>query len=87
MRAHVANTHTTMPGWDGKRTTKPTTFMMIIAMTGIMVARIGGSRWLLSALGPTPLAFLTALGLGPTVFTDPPCQCVPIIPVKAVPRG
>ena len=50
MRAHVANTHTIMPGWDGKRTTKPTTFMMIIAMTGIMVARIrrGGRSVVLS---------------------------------------
>ena len=86
MRAHVANTNTTMPGWDRKQTTKPTTFMMIIAMTGIMVARVGGSRWLLRGPGPTPLAFLHALGLGPTAFTDPHCQCVPIIPVKAVPR-
>jgi hypothetical protein len=83
----TANAHTTMPGWDRKQTTKPTTFMMVIAMTGSMVARIGGGRWLLRGPGPTPLAFLTALGLTPTVFTDSHCQCVPIIPVKAVPRG
>ncbi len=86
MREHVANTHTTMPGWDRKQTTKPTTFMMIIAMTGIMVARIGGSRWLLRGPGPTPLAFLTALGLTSTVFTDPHSRCTPIIPRKAVPK-
>ena len=87
MRAHVANTNTTMPGWDRKQTTKPTAFMMIIAMTGIMVARVGGARWLLSGPGATPLAFLHALGLGPTAFTDPHCRCVPIIPVRAVPKG
>lgn len=87
MRAHVANTHTTMPGWDRKQTTKPTTFMMIIAMTGIMVARFGGGRWLLRGPGPTPLAFLHALGLGPTAFTDPHCRCVPIIPAKRMAKG
>ncbi len=87
MRAHVANTHTTMPGWDRKQTTKPTTFMMIIAMTGIRVARVGGRRWLLRGPGPTPLAFLRALGLDPTVFTDPHGRCTPIIPRKAVPDG
>ncbi|MBA4070649.1 MAG: transposase [Gemmatimonas sp.] len=87
MRAPVAKTNTTMPGWDRQQTTKPTTFMMIIAMTGIMVARVGGRRWLLRGPGPTPLAFLHALGLGPTAFTDPHCRCVPIIPVKRVAKG
>ena len=87
MRAHVANTNTTMPGWDRKQTTKPTTFMMIIAMTGIMVACVGGRRWLLRGPGPTPLAFLRALGLDPTVFTDPRYRCTPIIPVRRVRKG
>ena len=87
MRAHVAKTNTTMPGWDRKQTTKPTAFMMIIAMTGIMVAHIGDRRWLLRGPGPTPLAFLRALGLDPTVFTDPHSRCTPIIPVRRVVKG
>jgi len=86
MRAHVAQTNTTVPGWDRRQTAKPTAFMMTIAMTGIMVARAGGTRWLLCGPGPTPVAFLVALGLGPTAFTDPQCRCTPVIPGKVVPQ-
>ncbi|MEI6386823.1 MAG: hypothetical protein WCQ50_09315 [Spirochaetota bacterium] len=44
MRAYVENSKTRLPGWDNRTTDKPTTFMMTIAMTGIMVAVIGTTR-------------------------------------------
>ena len=78
--------NTTMPGWDRKQTTKPTTFMMIIAMTGIMVACVGGRRWLLRGPGPTPLAFLRAR-TRPDGLHDPRYRCTPIIPVRRVRKG
>jgi len=82
MRTHVANTKTTLPGWDNRNTDKPTAFMMTIAMTGIMVALGRGKRQLLCNPGPSQLAFLEALGLGPTAFTDHRCRCEPIIPIR-----
>lgn len=82
MRAYVENAKTKLPGWDNKVTDKPTSFMMTIAMTDIMVAVIGGTRYMLSGPGPKQLAFLGALGLGPPVFLDPTCRCEPIIPVR-----
>ena len=59
MRAHVANSNTTLPGCDRKQTTKPTTFMMSIAMTGIMRRARRQSMAAAAVLGPTPLPFCT----------------------------
>ena len=87
MRAHVENAKTTLPGWDGRDTTKPTAFMMTTLMTGIMVAVIDGQRFMLRSPGPTQLAFLEALGLGPPAFLDPRCRCEPVIPVRSASRG
>jgi transposase len=82
MRVHVENTKTTLPGWDRRQTNKPTSFMMTTKMTGIMVARIDGQRHLLCGPETEQTAFLEALGLGPPVFTNPHCQCKPIIPSR-----
>jgi len=82
MRAHVENTKTTLPGWCHRETDKPTSFMMRTAMTGIMVAVIGGKRLMLCKPETRQTAFLEALGLGPPVFLDPHCRCEPIIPLR-----
>jgi len=87
MRAHVENTKTTLPGWDLRNTAKPTAFMMTTAMTDIMVVLTSGKRLLLCGPGPRQLAFLEALGLGPTAFTDHRCRCEPIIPLRLAPNG
>ncbi len=87
MRVHMETTQTTVPGWDGRNTHKPTSFMMTTAMTGIMVAVIGGIRHFLHGPGPRQLAFLNALGLGPPVFLDPRYHCVPIIPADFGSKG
>jgi transposase len=84
MRAHVKNTGTLLPGWAGRPTDKPTSFMMTTMMTGIMVARTGdGRRSLLCPPQGGPMAFLSAMGLDSNVFIDPGCQCTPIIPRKS----
>ncbi len=87
MRVYVQNTQTTLPGWDRKTTDKPTSFMMITTMTGILVARTQDQRLLLCPPGPNQLAFLVALGLGPSAFIDHHACCVPIIPLRSVSRG
>ena len=87
MRTYVENEKTALPGWDRRDTTKPTAFMMTTAMTGIMVAVIGGQRHMLRGPGPDQIAFLQSLGLGPPTFLDPRCRCEPVIPVRSVSRG
>jgi len=82
MRAYIENAKTTLPGWDNRNTTKPTAFMMTTTMTNIMIAVIDGKRHLLRSLNPTQLAFLQAMGLGPSAFLNPHCRCQPIIPLK-----
>jgi transposase len=87
MRAYVENTKTTLPGWRRRTTDRPTSFMMTTAMTGITVVRARGKRMLLCGQGPIQMAFLAALGLGPTTFTDHRCQCDPIIPLRLSSKG
>jgi len=83
MRTHVKNAGTSLPGWAGRPTDKPTSFMMTTVMTGIMVARIGHHRTPLRPPGKGPMAFLEALGLDSNVFIDPAYRCTPIIPRKS----
>jgi transposase len=79
MRTYVENTGTLLPGWAGRATDKPTSFMMTTVMAGILVARVGRRRSLLCPPAEGPAAFLTAMGLDANVFVDPRCQCTPII--------
>jgi transposase len=83
MRAHVKNTGTLLPGWAGRPTNKPTSFMMSTVMAGIMVARVGRHRSLLCPPREGPMAFLKALGLNANAFIDPGFKCSPIIPEKS----
>ena len=80
MRTYLENTQTSLIGWRRRQTTKPTSFMMTTVMTGIAVAVIAGKRHLLCAPNPRQIDFLTALGLGPNVFTDCACRAQIIIP-------
>ena len=83
MRTYVKNTRTLLPGWAGRATDKPTSFMMTTVMAGIMVARVGARRSLLCPPQEGPMAFLAAMGLDSNAFVDPGCQCTPIIPRKS----
>ena len=87
MRAHIENTKTTLPGWDNKKTTKPTAFMMMTTMTNIVVAVLDGKRHLLCSPSVGQMAFLKAMGLDESVFIDPHCRCQPIIPLKLASTG
>jgi len=84
MRNYVENSGTKLPGWDGRTTDRPTSFMMTTFMKGVKVVIINKRRYLLRQLRTEQLAFLDALGVGPPVFTDPSCCCQPIMPGKLV---
>jgi transposase len=84
MRSYVENSGVSLPGWDGRTTVRPTSFMMTTFMKGIKIIIIGKRRYLHRQLRPDQLAFLNALGLGPPVFTEPSCRCQPIICRKSV---
>ena len=83
MRTYVKNTGALLPGWAGRPTDKPTSFMKTTVMAGIMVARVGTRRYLLCPPREGPTAFLDAMGLDSNAFIDPGCQCTPIIPRKS----
>jgi len=72
MRQHLEKTHTTVPGWDNKPTQRPTAHMMTIKFKGLLILRLGEQRRLANPLSETRLAFLTALGLSPDIFTQVP---------------
>ena len=82
MRRYVKKTGKTLPGWAGRATERPTSFMMTTVMAGIMVARIGNHRHLLTPPKDAPAAFMAALGIDSNVFIDPDFKCSPIIPEK-----
>lgn len=88
MRAWAENNDDDLPGWDGKATRKPTTFMMTTAMWGIQTVRTkDGRRFPTGRISDRQKAFLKALGLGGSTFTDPTASCNPIIPNKRHQKG
>ena len=44
LREYVKQNDTTLPGWDNKQTTKPTTYMLTWMFTGIIVIHWGHQR-------------------------------------------
>jgi len=70
MRRHLAQTQATVPGWDNKPTTRPTSFMLTTKFETILVLNAGGRRLLAHPLSDVQHAFLRALGLTPSVFTQ-----------------
>jgi hypothetical protein len=61
-----------VPGWDNKPTQRPTAYMMSIKFKGLLILRHGNQRRLATPLSATRLAFLSALGLSPEIFTRVP---------------
>lgn len=82
LRAHVENTGLSLPGWDRKRTMRPTTYMATWLLKRITVATVGGTRVLLRPPNEDQSEFLAALGVGPPAFLDPHYRCEPVVPAK-----
>jgi transposase len=73
MRAYIEAAKTTLPGWDNRKTTKPTAFMMTTIMTNIMVAAMDKKRLMIRKPTAKQDEFLRALGLDSSTFLDPKC--------------
>ncbi|KXB05541.1 hypothetical protein AKJ51_04960 [candidate division MSBL1 archaeon SCGC-AAA382A20] len=88
MRAWVGNTGKTLPGWEKRRTYKPTSFMVSTAIYNIQgIVLEGGGRCLIRKPNRRAEEYLQALGLDENVFTDCHFKCKPIIPQKNTSKG
>jgi transposase len=63
LRQHVRENDVELPGWDKKKTRRPTAFMMSTMFLGVQIVRVGGIRRLALPLTDTQKRYLEALGL------------------------
>jgi len=87
MRKRLHESKTELTGWRERKTDKPTSFMMITAMSGIIVASLPGKRVFLRAPNTRQTDFLVALGLTTMVFIDPFFECNPLIAENQATNG
>ena len=77
MREHLRRSASTIPGWDRKPTTRPTTFMMSTKFKGVLVARIGAEWHFTARLTGEQQQYVRALGLSEEAVLrrgNPPVQ-------------
>ena len=70
-RVHVERTGMPLPGWDKKPTKRPTAFMMMTKVAGVLVCTVGPQRRLARPLSAVQQQYLVALGVSATCFTLP----------------
>ena len=71
MRRYVKEEDKDLPGWNKRRTAKPTSFMLMISFQYLMILKIGNHRRLNRPLSSKQLEYLRALGLNSQIFTTP----------------
>ena len=71
MRQFVEEGNQDLPGWKRRRTTRPTTFMLMTKFQGIMILKIGSKRRLNKPFNHQQLEYLSALGVNPEAFIKP----------------
>lgn len=72
MRTELQARQASVPGWDNKPTARPTTYMVTWKFRGILILCLGSNRRLAKPLSDTQLAFLQALLVPPSCFTQHP---------------
>ena len=72
MRTELSARQERVPGWDNKPTARPTAYMVTWKFKGVLILCIGGQRWLAKPLTDTQMAFLQALQVPATCFTQYP---------------
>jgi transposase len=72
MRTELNAPQATVPGWDNKPTARPSAYMVTWKFRGILVLCVGGERRLAKPLTDIQLAFLAALQVPPSCFTQHP---------------
>jgi len=71
LRSHLETQQATIPGWDNKPTSRPTTFMMTTKFNNIRIIKIRHQRTLNGRLSQVQEQYLVALGLTSSIFTQP----------------
>jgi transposase len=77
MRITLKQTDSKVIGWNNRRTSRPTSFMMTTNFSSMIVMRAGERRFLAEPLDPIQEQYLEILGLPAEVFTDPTTVCLP----------
>ncbi len=70
MRRKAKEEHLRLQGWNNADTLKPTSFMMASKFSPVFVGLKGGRRFLLAPLDRVQLAYLKALDVHPSIFTE-----------------
>ena len=63
LRQYIKKNEATLPGWDNKKTTRPTAFMMSIKFMGLQVVKMAGMCRLATPLTDAQKRYLNALNL------------------------
>jgi len=71
MRLYVENTECDLPGWKKRRTTRPTSFMLMTKFAGVIVLLSGSGRKLNKPLTKQQKEYLMALGIRKDAFVNP----------------
>ena len=71
MRQYVEREKRDLPGWKRRRTTRPTTFMLMTKFQRIMIIKIGDNRRLNKPFTKQQMEFLVALKVNPNAFIKP----------------
>ncbi len=71
MRQYVVKTGCDLPGWERKRTERPTSFMLLTKFYGVMIIKYGNKRILNKPLTKQQKEYLFALGISQDDFINP----------------
>ncbi|MDY6845170.1 MAG: IS1634 family transposase [Thermodesulfobacteriota bacterium] len=71
MRQYVERGKRDLPGWKKRRTTRPTTFMLMTNFQRIMIIKIGDNRRLNKPFTEKQMEYLVSLKVDPNAFIKP----------------
>ena len=71
MRQYVEREKRDLPGWKRRRTTRPTTFMLVTNFQRIMIIKIGDNRRLNKPFTEKQMEYLVSLKVDPIAFIKP----------------
>lgn len=71
MRQFIEKGDKDLPGWKRRRTTRPTTFMLMTKFAGVMILKIGTERRMNKPFKLQQLEYLSALEVSPDAFIRP----------------
>jgi transposase len=71
MRKYIDENDADLPGWEKRRTQRPTSFMLTTKFSGVTIVKIRNQRQFSKPLNKSQLEYLNALGLSPSIFIKP----------------